>query len=67
MQISLDAEIHSIGLADELLKVAKAQAVFYFNADSVTKASAIDGIHLDEPQHELLGEALAEYYLTTLK
>jgi len=43
--------------------VAKEQSVFYFDAGSVTDASTIDGIHLDAPQHRVLGEALVKKYL----
>jgi lysophospholipase L1-like esterase len=31
----------------------------FFDTASVTEASTIDGIHLDEDQHRILGEALA--------
>lgn len=47
------------GLADELKNVAKDHSVHYFNAGNVTDASVVDGIHLDENQHEILGNAVA--------
>lgn len=53
------AEKRCIGLASELEKIAKQYSVFYFDAGSVTEASIVDGIHLDENQHQLLGEAIA--------
>ena len=53
------SEQRCIGLANELEKVAKEYSVHYFDSASVTEASIIDGIHLDENQHQLLGEALA--------
>lgn len=53
------AEVRGVGLAAELKAVAKAHAVHYFDAGTATEASAVDGIHLDEPQHRLLGEAIA--------
>jgi lysophospholipase L1-like esterase len=59
-----DAEIHSTGLAEELEKVTKKESVFYFNANTVTEPSVVDGIHLDKPQHEVLGKALAKKYLS---
>lgn len=53
------SEKRSIGLADELKKVAKEHSVYYFDAGSVTEASKVDGIHLDEEQHKKLGEAIS--------
>ncbi len=55
------AEKRCIGLASELEKIAQEQSVHYFNAGAVTRASAIDGIHLDESQHQILGEAIAGF------
>ncbi len=54
-----NAEKRSTGLATELEKVAEEMSVMYFDAGSVAEASTIDGIHLDEPQHEALGKAVA--------
>ncbi len=53
------AEKRSIGLADELKKVAKENEVYFFDAATVIEASAIDGIHLDEEQHAELGQAIS--------
>lgn len=53
------SEKRSVGLADELEQVAKEHSALYFNAGSVTEASVVDGIHLDENQHQSLGRALA--------
>jgi len=53
------SEKRSIGLASELEKVAKEYSAHFFNAGSVTEASIVDGIHLDENQDELLGKAVA--------
>jgi len=53
------AEKKCIGLATELEKTAKKKSTYYFNAASVTDASIVDGIHLDEKQHLVLGEAIA--------
>jgi lysophospholipase L1-like esterase len=49
----------SAGLAAELAKVAQEQATHFFDAATVTEASRIDGIHLDEDQHQVLGAAIA--------
>ena len=54
------ADKRCIGLESELEKLAQEQSVHYFNAGSVTQASRVDGIHLDEDQHQVLGEAIAE-------
>lgn len=53
------AEKRCVGLADELAKIAEEYSVHYFDAASVTEASIVDGIHLDEDQHKVLGEAIA--------
>ncbi len=58
-----DAEKRCIGLTDELKKVAAEMSTLYFDAGSVTDASMVDGIHLDEPQHETLGKAVAQAVL----
>lgn len=54
------AENRDIGLAAELKKVAEEHSVYFFDAASVTEASAVDGIHLDEHQHLVLGKAIAK-------
>lgn len=54
------AETRDHALAAELEAVAKEQGVQLFDAQSVTNASRVDGIHLDEDQHEVLGKAVAE-------
>ncbi len=53
------SEERCVGLANELEKVAKEHSVHFFNAGSVTDASVVDGIHLDENQHLILGKAIA--------
>lgn len=53
------SEHRCIGLAAALEKIAKEHSVSFFNAGSVTEASIVDGIHLDENQHQILGEAIA--------
>ncbi len=54
-----NSEKRSVGLAEELEKIAKENLVHYFDAGSVTEASQVDGIHLDEEQHKKLGEAVS--------
>ena len=57
------AETRCIGLSIELEKIAKEQSAMFFDTASVTEASTVDGIHLDEDQHRLLGEAIARVIL----
>lgn len=62
------AENRDIGLALELEKIAKENSVYFFDSATVTEASAVDGIHLDEDQHLVLGKAIAElvYNIVTI-
>jgi lysophospholipase L1-like esterase len=53
------AKKRCIGLSTELKNIAKEQSTMFFDTASVTEASTVDGIHLDEDQHHLLGEAIA--------
>ncbi len=53
------AETRCAGLSAELEALSKTLGVLYFNADNVTQASTVDGIHLDEHQHQILGKAIA--------
>lgn len=53
------AELRDTGLATELEKIAQQHAVYFFDSATVTTASTIDGIHLDEDQHVILGKAIA--------
>ncbi len=57
------AEKRCAGLSSELEKVAADLSAFYFDAGNVTKSSDIDGIHLDESQHKVLGKAIAKAVL----
>lgn len=54
------AEKRSIGLADELKKIAEGNSAYFFDAGSVTASSKVDGIHLDQDQHMTLGLAVAQ-------
>ncbi len=55
------AAAKSAGLADAYRGVASELGCHFFDAGSVTPASAVDGIHLDADQHERLGRALAAF------
>jgi lysophospholipase L1-like esterase len=50
----------SAGLSDAYRAVAAELGCHFFDAGSVTSASAVDGIHLDAGQHQSLGKALAQ-------
>jgi lysophospholipase L1-like esterase len=56
-----NAAAKSAGLAEAYREVARSAGCHFFDAGQVTRASALDGIHLDVEQHALLGEALAEF------
>jgi lysophospholipase L1-like esterase len=49
-----------IGLPEALKQLAFELNVSYFDANWVTESSQVDGIHLDAPQHEILGAAIAK-------
>ena len=48
------------GLPEEFARVANELSTLYFDANTVTSTSPLDGVHLDADQHELLGRALAD-------
>lgn len=53
------AERKAKGLASALKIVAEENNCPFFNAGTVTGTSKVDGVHLDEDQHLVLGKALA--------
>ena len=55
----LGAESKSIGLAAEYERVTKELGCGFFDAGTVTTSSVVDGVHLDEDQHLVLGRELA--------
>lgn len=54
------AETRCAGLADRYRDVAGGLGCSFFDAESVTRSSVVDGVHLDADQHEKLGNALAD-------
>jgi len=54
------AENRDIDLASELRRVSKEYSAYFFDSATVAQASTVDGIHLDENQHSVLGKAIAE-------
>jgi lysophospholipase L1-like esterase len=51
----------SSGLAEAYRVMSAELGCHFFDAGAVTSASAVDGIHLDADQHQLLGKALARF------
>jgi lysophospholipase L1-like esterase len=51
----------SAGLADAYRDIASELDCHFFDAGSVTPASAVDGIHLDADQHQRLGRSFAAF------
>jgi lysophospholipase L1-like esterase len=49
-----------VGLADACHEVAVTNGCHFFDCNSVTSSSRIDGVHLDADQHLTLGEKMAE-------
>jgi lysophospholipase L1-like esterase len=58
-----DAQKRFKGLPEELSKVAAESSSHFFDAGKVTESSQEDGIHLDKPQHRILGKSLAEFVI----
>jgi lysophospholipase L1-like esterase len=58
-----DAEKRFKGLPEQLARVATESTTYFFDAGRVTESSKIDGIHLDQPQHQTLGRALVDYVI----
>ncbi|HKN10804.1 MAG TPA: GDSL family lipase, partial [Pseudomonadota bacterium] len=56
-----NAAAKSAGLADAYKDITADLGCFFFDAGTVTPASAVDGIHLDADQHERLGRNLADF------
>lgn len=56
-----------VGLAEAYRETADTLGCHFFDAGSVTSASRIDGIHLDEDQHLLLGEAMVNVVAPLLR
>ena len=61
-----EAEKRDIGLASELKRISKEYSAHFFDSTTMTKASAVDGIHLDENQHLELGKAIAKAVLDAI-
>lgn len=47
------------GLTELLQQLCQEQECHFLDSSAVTEASSVDGIHLDAPQHKVLGDAVA--------
>lgn len=47
------------GLSHELEQIAKTHSTRFFDSSRVIQASSVDGIHLDEKEHQILGQEIA--------
>ncbi len=54
------AEQRCAGLAEAYMQVASDLGCHFFNAETVTTSSRVDGVHLDRDQHSKLGNTLVE-------
>lgn len=59
-----DAAARCAGMPEFLRDVAEQSGCNFFDSNSVIGASKVDGIHLDEPEHSILGEKMAAYVLS---
>jgi lysophospholipase L1-like esterase len=53
------AEMKAVGLSSAIEVVAHELGCHFFDAGSVTTTSGVDGVHLDEDQHMVLGKGMA--------
>ena len=54
------SETRCVGLAQAYRQAAASLGCHFFDAETVTSSSVVDGIHLDADQHKKLGRALLE-------
>jgi len=55
------AEERCVGMAEAYREMATNLNCHYFDANTVTGASKVDGVHLDADQHLILGAAIADF------
>jgi lysophospholipase L1-like esterase len=54
-------DVRCVGLAGALRQMTADTGCHFFDAGLVVGASAVDGVHLDAPEHQALGCALAQF------
>ena len=54
-------ELRCQGMPTFLREVTEQYQCYFFDSNSVVAASKVDGVHLDEAEHIVLGEKLAQY------
>ncbi len=62
----IDANKRCTNFSNELEIISKENFVHFLNADNIVKVSNEDGVHLDEPQHQTLAEAVTNMISTIL-
>jgi lysophospholipase L1-like esterase len=55
------AEERCAGMPEAYIEVASNLRCHYFDANTVTSSSKVDGVHLDADQHLTLGAAVADF------
>ncbi len=55
------AEQRCLNFSSHLKNVSDEQDCYFLDANSITAASSVDGIHLDADQHLLFGNAVADF------
>jgi len=60
------AEKRCVGMNEAYKGIAKETGCEFFDCNTVTTASRVDGIHLDREQHDILGKALVSVTLNLL-
>jgi len=55
------AETRCVGMPEAYREAASALGCHYFDANTVTSSSKVDGVHLDPDQHLTLGAAVAAF------
>lgn len=59
----MGADKKSVGLAAAYEALSKRENCYFFDAGRVTSTSKLDGVHLDQDQHQMLGLSLVSYLL----
>lgn len=55
----------SCGFNQQLQQLAQQQNCLFFDCNPLIQASPTDGIHLDQPEHQKLGQSLADFLVAT--
>lgn len=61
-----NGNLHCVGLAEAMMKVCAETDCHFFDAGNVVASSAVDGVHLDAAQHQVLSKALVKVVMPLL-